>query len=133
VDGADATLIANLATRHLWGGRPRAGQLLDYLYDGALDGPPADWEVGHFVCVFGRVQGPGGSLYGVADTYPVLGNGGVHVQPAERLAAALARPEGPAGGVVVVVAFEDLLRVRACAHEMGLVEEAWDNGSVVAA
>ncbi len=35
------TLIANLATRHLWGGRPRAGQLLDYLYDGALAGPPA--------------------------------------------------------------------------------------------
>ncbi len=128
-----ATLIANIATRHLWGGRPNAGQLLDYLYDGEHDGPPADWDVGHFVCVFGRVRGPGGALYGVADTYPALGNGGVHVQPAERLAAALARSGGPAGGVVVVVAFEDLCRVRACAREIGLVEEAWDNGSVVAA
>ncbi len=124
------TLIANIATRHLWGGRPNAVQMLDYLYDGALDGPPPDWEVGHFVCVFGRVRGPKGSLYGVADTYPALGNGGVHVQPAERLAAAIARREGPAGGVVVVVAFENLLRVRARAREAGLVEGAWDNGSV---
>jgi hypothetical protein len=141
------TLIANIATRHLWGGRPRAGQLLDYMYDGALAGPPPDWDVGHFVCVFGRMRGPGGSLYGVADTYPALGNGGVHVQPAERLAAAIERRDRsretlassehprfgqPAGGVVVVVTFEDLFRVRACAREIGLVEEAWDNGSVAA-
>jgi hypothetical protein len=126
------TLIANLATRHLWGGRPRAEQLLDHLYDGALAGPPADWDVGHFVCVFGRVRGPGGSVYGVADTYPALGNGGVHLQPAERLAAAIARREGPGGGVVVVVAFEEATRVRARARDMGLEERAWDNGSVAA-
>ncbi len=124
------TLVANLATRHLWGGRPRAGQLLDHLFDGELAGPPPDWEVGHFVCVVGRVRGPGGSLYGVADTYPSLGHGGVHVQPAERLAAAIERREGPAGGVVVVVAFGDLCRVRARAHDIGLVEGAWDNGTV---
>ncbi len=124
------TLIANLATRHLWGSHARAGALLDYLYEGALRGPPPDWEVGHFVCVVGRVRGPRGCLYGVADTYPSLGAGGVHLQPAERLAAALARPEGPAGGLAVVLAADDAPHVRARAGALGLVEGAWDNGTV---
>ncbi len=124
------TLIANLATRHLWGSHAHAGQLLAYLYDGELLGPPPDWEVGHFVCVVGRVRGPRGSLYGVADTYPSLGAGGVHLQPAERLAAALARPEGPAGGLAVVLAAADAPHVRGRAGELGLVEGIWDNGTV---
>ncbi len=135
------TLIANLATRHLWGGHARADQLLDHLYDGAQAGPPADWDVGHFVCVVGRVRGPGGSLYGVADTYPSLGSGGVHLQPEERLAAAIERRDRsretlasgqPAGGVVVVVTADDAVRVRARAGApaVGLVESIWDNGTV---
>jgi hypothetical protein len=84
-------LIANLATSHLWGGRAQLDQMLDHLYEGAQDGPPPDWDVGHFVCVFGRVRGPRGALYGIADTYPALGRHGVHAQPAERLAAAIER------------------------------------------
>jgi len=56
-----ATLIANVATRHLWGASPSAGQLLAYLLDGSPDGPPADWDVGHFVCVIGRLSGPRGT------------------------------------------------------------------------
>jgi Family of unknown function (DUF6885) len=128
------TLIANLATRHLWGGHARVGELLDYLYDGARDdGPPPDWDVGHFVCVAGRVRGPRGCLYGVADTYPSLGAGGVHLQPAECLAAALARPEGPAGGLAVVLAAADAPHVRGCADALGLVEGIWDNGTVAVA
>jgi hypothetical protein len=91
------TLVANHATGHLWGTHPRADQLLDYLLDGELEGPPPDWRVGHFACVVGRVDGPGGALYALADTYPALGNGGVHLQPRERLAAALNRREPPAG------------------------------------
>ncbi len=140
------TLIANLATHHLWGGRARLDQLLDHLYEGAQSGPPPDWDVGHFVCVFGRVRGPGGSLYGVADTYPSLGRGGVHMQPAERLAAAIERRDRsretlasgehprfgqPAGGVVVVLAADDAARVRAGARELGLREGIWDNGTVM--
>ncbi|HEV3321870.1 MAG TPA: hypothetical protein VG147_06705 [Solirubrobacteraceae bacterium] len=126
------TLIANLATHHLWGGRARLDQLLDYLYDGEQSGPPPDWDVGHFVCVFGRVRGPGGSLYGVADTYPALGRGGVHMQPAERLAAAIERRDKPAGGVVVVLATDDAARMRAGARELGLREDVWDNGTAMA-
>lgn len=125
-------LIANLATHHLWGGGARLVQLLDQLYEGAQSGPPPDWDVGHFVCVFGRVRGPRGTLYGVADTYPALGSGGVHMQPAERLAAAIERRDKPAGGVVVVLAADDAARVRAGAGEIGLREGIWDNGTVSA-
>jgi hypothetical protein len=154
------TLVANLATRHLWGGHPRADQLLDYLLGGdpsdgdplgadisggdlsggdplgadlsggAPDGPPPDWDVGHFVCIFGRLRGPGGSLYGVADTYPSLGAGGVHLQPQERLAAAIERRDMPAGGVIAIASVEDAPALRAAAGELGLAEGVWDNGTV---
>ena len=124
-----STLVANLATRHLWGSRASAGQLLDYLLDGAQAGPPPDWDVGHFVCLIGRIRGPGGSLYGVADTYPSLGRGGIHLQPQERLAVALERPEGPGGGVIAIASAQDAPTVRAGAGALGLVEGVWDNGT----
>ncbi len=125
-----ATLLANLATHHLWGGRARLDQLLDHLYAGELNGPPPDWEVGHYVCMFGCVRGPRGTLYGVADTYPALGHNGVHAQPAERLAAAIERRDVPAGGVLAVVAVADAERLRAAAAAVGLREGLWDNGTV---
>jgi hypothetical protein len=125
-----ATLVANLATSHLWGGHAGVHQLLGYLLDGDLDGPPPDWDVGHFACVVARVRGPAGSLYAVADTYPALGDGGVHMQPRERLAAALERREKPAGGMIVVVSAEDAAGVRARAAGLGLEERIWDNGTV---
>jgi hypothetical protein len=124
------TLIANVATRHLWGASPSAEQVLDYLLDGADAGPPSDWDVGHFVCVFGRTRGPGGALYGVADTYPSLGTRGIHVQPRDRLARALARPDMAPGGIVVALASEDAARVREQAQRAGLREGAWDNGTL---
>jgi hypothetical protein len=124
------TLIGNLATHHLWGGRASALQLLGYLLGGELDGPAPDWHVGHFACVVGRAGGPGGNLYALADTYPALGHGGVHWQPQERLAAALERRDMPAGGVIVVVSSEDVTRVRTRAREAGLEEGLWDNGTV---
>jgi hypothetical protein len=127
------TLVANLATRHLWGAHPRADQLLDQLLGGEQDDPPADWDVGHFVCLIGRLRGPGGSLYGVADTYPSLGIGGVHLQPEERLAAAIERRDRPAGGMIVIAFAEDAARVRAGAHALGLIEGTWDNGTVTQA
>ncbi len=125
-----ATLVANFATRHLWGARPSVSQLLSYLLDGDPDGPPPDWDVGHFACVVGRVSGPAGSLYAIADTYPALGDGGVHLQPQERLAAALERRDMPAGGMIVVVFAEDAASVRAGADVLGLEERIWDNGTI---
>jgi hypothetical protein len=124
------TLIANLATHHLWGGRPSPTQLLDYLLEGRDDGPAPDWDVGHFVCVVARTSGPGGNLYAVADTYPALGNHGVHVQPRERLALAIDRPDKPSGGMIAVVATAEGERLRAGAAALGLLEGLWDNGTV---
>lgn len=124
------TLIANFATHHLWGSRPSAVQLLDYLYDGEQNGPEPDWHVGHFACVVGRMRGPRGTLYAVADTYPALGNQGVHMQPQERLAAALERRDMPAGGMLVVSFAEDAGMVRDGARRLGLRESIWDNGTV---
>jgi hypothetical protein len=123
------TLVANFATHHLWGGRPSVTQLLDHLFEGAVEGPPPDWDVGHFACVFGQVRGPRGSLYGVADTYPALGDGGVHLQPQERLAAALERRDMPAGGMLVVACAADAATVRAGVGAVGLAEGIWDNGT----
>ncbi len=125
------TLVVNFATRHLWGGHPRASQLLGYLLDGDADGPPADWDVGHFACLIGRLRGPGGTLYGVADTYPSLGTGGVHLQPQEQLAAAIERRDMPAGGVIAVAFAEDAPAVRAGARAHGLIEGTWENGTVM--
>ena len=42
------TVVANVATRQLWGSRPSAAQLLAYLLDGKQEGPAADWDCGHF-------------------------------------------------------------------------------------
>jgi hypothetical protein len=125
------SLVANLATRHLWGADATLAQLLDYLLDGTRTGPDADWDVGHFACVIGRVAGPAGTLYAIADTYPSLGGQGVHMQPAERLARALQRPDMAAGGVIVIVCAEDAAALRSGASDLGLREGAWDNGTVI--
>ncbi|HXD55662.1 MAG TPA: hypothetical protein VN618_12960 [Solirubrobacteraceae bacterium] len=124
------TLIANLATHHLWGAGATPAQLLAHLCDGSLDGPPPDWDVGHFSCVVACTEGPGGRLYAVADTYPALGDHGVHLQPRERLAAAIARVDKPAGGVLAVVSRGEAERLRDAAHALGLAEGLWDNGTV---
>jgi len=123
-------LIANFATHHLWGSKANAPQLLAYLLDGDQAGPPPDWRVGHFACVVGRISGPGGNLYAVADTYPALGNGGVHMQPAERLAAALERADMPAGGMLAVVFEQDADTLRRETLAVGLREGLWDNGTI---
>jgi hypothetical protein len=77
------------------------------------------------------VRGAAGSLYGVADTYPALGRGGVHVQPGVRLARALERPQMAPGGVLAVVASERAPELRGAAAALGLHERVWDNGTVM--
>jgi hypothetical protein len=127
-----AALIANVATRHLWGGAPSAAQLLDYLLEATDDGPAPDWDVGHFVCVVARTSGRSGNIYAIADTYPSLGRGGVHLQPRERLALALRRPDMAPGGLIAVVGRTHAPQLRTAVAELGLAEGVWDNGSVTA-
>lgn len=125
------TMIANVATGVLWGAGARTDQLIGHLLDGDDQaGPPPDWEVGHFVCVIGRIRGAGGSLYVVADTYPSLGRGGVHVQPRELLAAALERRGMAPGGMIVVSSCDEAGALRSGAAGLGLIEGIWDNGTI---
>jgi hypothetical protein len=125
-------LLANHATRYLWGSHASTAEMMSHLLTGANEGPPPDWDVGHFACVIARTDGPAGNLYALADTYPVLGERGIHMQPGAHLAAALARPDMPAGGMIVVVQAPDAARIRDAAATAGLVESLWDNGSVEA-
>ncbi|MGH3601402.1 MAG: DUF6885 family protein, partial [Pseudonocardiaceae bacterium] len=84
--GGPCTVIANLATRHLWGSHPSPAAVLGYLIGGDQNtGPPPDWNVGHFVGLLGRIEGPRGTLILVGDTYRSLGWDGIHAQPVERL------------------------------------------------
>jgi len=126
----EVTLLANLATRHLWGSHAGVPALLAHLLTGERTGPAPDWDVGHFACVVGCVTGPAGRLYILADTYPSLGDDGVHLQPAERLAAAIDRRDMPAGGVIAVVRPADAAALRSGAAALGLQERMWDNGTV---
>jgi hypothetical protein len=119
---ASVVLIANVQTGSFWGSHPTAAQLAAYLERGDLAaGPAADWSVGHFVGLVGISEGRSGALVGVADTYPVLGLGGVHVQPVEAVVAALA------GRGVLVVAEPDV--AQRVADAAGGAGELWDNGS----
>jgi hypothetical protein len=115
-------LIANVQTGAFWGSRATAPQLAAYLERGDLAaGPEADWSVGHFVGLVGLSEGRAGALVTVADTYPVLGLAGVHLQPVERVASALE------GRGVLVAAAPDV--ARRVADAAGGASELWDNGS----
>jgi hypothetical protein len=97
-------------------------QLAAYLERGDLDaGPPPDWAVGHFVGLLGLDEGRAGALVMVADTYPAIGLGGIHLQPVERVVASL---EGR--GVLDIAEPDVAARVAEAAGGAG---ELWDNGS----
>ncbi len=124
------TLIANLATHHLWGSRASLSELLDHLERRRARGAGARLGRRATSCAWsGASSGPRGSLYAVADTYPSLGGGGVHLQPGELLARALARPDKPAGGMIAVAFAEDAAALREGAAGAGLREGLWDNGT----
>ena len=107
------TLIANLATHHLWGGRPTAAQLLELpLRRRRSTARRPTGTSGTSPASSRAPRGRAARLYAVADTYPSLGDHGVHLQPEERLAAAIARPDKPAGGVIAVVSGEDAAALR---------------------
>jgi Family of unknown function (DUF6885) len=128
---ADAALVLNVATGLFWGSHPSVAELLAYLEAGdAAAGPPPDWHVGHFVGCLGAVRGPLGTLVVIADTYPALGVGAVHLQPRERVADALRRDGMTPGGVLVLVPAGRAAAVSAELQARGLRLELWDNGSV---
>src|SRR5436189_14826 len=100
---AGATLVANVRTGLFWGSRPDPATVLAHLRGEAVDPPPADWDVGHFVNFAALVRGPADDLVVVRDTYQELGLAGHHLQPPDRVAAALRRDDGHEGGVLAVI------------------------------
>ena len=65
----------------------------------------------------------------VVDSYPVLGWEGHHLQPPDRVAAALLRGDGREGGVLAIVPAAEREAVRSMASGLGLEERLWDNGT----
>ena len=129
VEGAGARLIANIRTGRLWGSRPSAEQILAELHGRPVEGPPAEWDVGHFVELKAIVRVMGGALVLVHDTYPSLGLDGFHLQPPRAVAAALLRGDGRQGGIIAVAPPEQSQGIEALARDIGLEVAAWDNGS----
>ncbi len=125
----ECVLIANLRTGCLWGSRPAAGLLFDHLLGRQVEAPPPDWDCGHFLTIAAGVVGPGGALVALRDTYPQLGWGGYHPQPARAVAAALERGDGHEGGVLCACETPAAGALAGRLEEMGFELRHWDNGS----
>jgi hypothetical protein len=127
---ADAGLIANLAPARLWAPDTDVSEALSYLQHGRDQGLSWGWEVGHFVHIVGLAVGPAAALGAVVDTYPSIGDNGLHMQPLSRLAAALERPEMTPGGMLLVVADTAADEVSSSLEASGMELGWWDNGSI---
>jgi hypothetical protein len=125
----ECVLIANLRTGHLWGSRPPARLLLDYLLGRPVETPPPDWDCGHFLTIAACVGGPGGAFVVLRDTYPQLGWNGYHLQPAGAVAAALERGDGHEGGVLCACEPRAAEALAGQLGEAGFELRHWDNGS----
>ncbi|MEV6642303.1 hypothetical protein [Amycolatopsis sp. NPDC051371] len=97
--------------------------LLDYLDTGVPPLWTSRWrpQGGHFVLVAGVRIGAEGTLLSVVDTYPSFGDNGIHGQPVEWVAAALAGL-----GVLVVVDADQVAVTREAARVAGLTPSFWD-------
>ena len=125
-----ALLVANWRTGHLWGTRPAPQLLLAHLAGYADEGPPPEWNVGHFVALPFALSSGGRALVGVLDTYPTLGWNGYHLQPASAAARALAREDEPSeGGILCIALAEHEAALRLALEAQGLAVGDWDNGS----
>jgi len=116
LDGIDAVaVIANVDTAPLWAPAVTDEEVERYAASGDDDGPDNDWKVGHFVAI----TGTDGRLVRIADSYA---SRATHVQPAERVAAAL-----QGRGVLIVTTDPGATRTRV--ESAGLEPALWDNGS----
>ncbi|MQA15299.1 MAG: hypothetical protein GEV09_14350 [Pseudonocardiaceae bacterium] len=122
-------MLANIATAELADHRTGADTLLRYLDTGTDEAASARWHTGHFVALAGLIEGPVGRLVLVADSYRSLGSDGLHLQPVERLTAALRREGLPPGGVLLVVPADQRPAAMDVVTSAGLRTQLWDNGS----
>lgn len=128
--GGDLLVIANSATRWLWHSHARPSSVLDYLLTGEVERPASEWDVGHFIGILGWIDGPGGNVAICADTYPSLGNSGIHLQPLDAMADSLRRDDSEySGGMLIFVPVAQRARVEESAARHGLTAQLWDNGT----
>jgi hypothetical protein len=128
-EAPECTLVANLRTGRLWGSRPPARLLLDHLLGLPMKAPVPDWDCGHFLAIVASLSGPSGALVVLRDTYPELGWGGYHLQPAEAVAAALERDDGYEGGVLCICQAFTAQALAGRLKETRFQLRHWDNGS----
>lgn len=118
--------VANVDTAELGAFDTPATALADYL-DGGL--PPfwsSRWHTGHFTLLTGVATGEGGALVSVMDSYPSLGDRGLHLQLLDRLALALRRERlGRPGGVLLTVPEADAERAAGLITRAGLRVGLW--------
>jgi len=128
-EAPECTLVANLRTGRLWGSRPPSRLLLDHLLGLPVEPPIADWDCGHFLAIVATLSGPGNTLLIVRDTYPELGWGGYHLQPAGAVAAALERGDGHEGGVLCICEASAAKAFAGKLEEAGFELRYWNNGT----
>ena len=75
------------------------------------------------------VRGPAADLVVVRDTYQELGLAGHHLQPPDRVAAALRRDDGHEGGVLAVVPSAAAPALRERLERDGFELRHWHNGT----
>ncbi|PSN19951.1 hypothetical protein C7271_04635 [filamentous cyanobacterium CCP5] len=122
--------LLNVHTRYFWRSELTPLQTMTYLAGGSITPSPADWQVGHFALLAGRLQGHQNTLYALLDTYPHFGWNGLHLQPPEALARALARPDlDTAGGVALFMAAHQKESLEPAIGRSGLRIAPWNNGS----
>jgi hypothetical protein len=125
----ECSLVANLRTGCLWGSKPPARHLLNYLLGLPVEVPAPDWDCGHFLAIVASLSGPGGALVVLRDTYAELGWGGYHLQPAGAVAAALERGDGHEGGVLCVLEPAGAEALARGLEGAGFELRHWDNGT----
>ena len=125
-----ALLIANSATRFLWGGKSEPATAFGFLSGHQVQEPPADWNVGHYIGIMGWTQGSKNKLAICADTYRSIGWQGMHLQPLDRIADSLRRDDSEfSGGAFVVINPSHEAIIRNLAANLKLTCELWDNGT----
>jgi hypothetical protein len=123
-------VMSNSATRFLWNSHMPSHAALEFLFTGSTEVIGSEWNVGHFLCILGYVEGPHGTLALCADTYPSLGSAGLHLQPLDGIAASLRRDDSPySGGMLVMVATANVSVIVSIVEAIGLTTEIWDNGT----
>lgn len=129
----ETVLLANVRTGLFWSSKTELPLLLGVLAGEPVEGPPSEWDVGHFVSFAFMLRGPRGALVGIRDTYRSLGWDGTHLQPVAAVAAALERGDGRGGGVLCVSRVSAASPLRERLSLAGFTVAEWDNGSIPAA